>query len=98
VYLKNGTFTGFDNDLFTAVAAKLDLKVQFVGTDFAALLAQVKNKNFDLGSSSITIIDARKKTVAFTNGYDFGYFGLDVPAGSGITAFTQLKGKRVTVV
>ena len=98
VYLKNGKFTGFDNDLFTAVAARLDLKVQFVGTDFAALLAQVKNKNFDLGSSSITITDARKKTVAFTNGYDFGYFGLDVPAGSGITAFTQLKGKRVTVV
>ena len=98
VYLKNGKFTGFDNDLFTAVAAKLDLKVQFVGTDFSSLLAQVKDKNFDLGSSSITITDARKKTVAFTNGYDFGYFGLDVPAGSGITAFTQLKGKRVTVV
>jgi polar amino acid transport system substrate-binding protein len=98
VYLKNGKFTGFDNDLFTAVAAKLDLKVQFVGTDFSALLAQVKDKNFDLGSSSITITDARKKTVAFTNGYDFGYFGLDVPAGSAITAFSQLKGKRVTVV
>jgi ABC-type methionine transport system ATPase subunit len=34
VYLKNGKFTGFDNDLFTAVAAKLDLKVQFVGMVF----------------------------------------------------------------
>jgi len=98
VFLKNGKFTGFDNDLFTAVASRLDLKVQFVGTDFSGLLAQVKNKKFDLGSSSITITDARKKTVAFTNGYDFGYFGLDVPAGSKITAFDQLKGKRVTVV
>ena len=98
VFLKDGKFTGFDNDLFTAVASKLGLKVQFVGTDFSALLAQVKNKKFDLGSSSITITDARKKTVAFTNGYDFGYFGLDVPAGSGITTFDQLKGKRVTVV
>src|SRR5664280_2791460 len=68
VYLKDGKFTGFDNDLFTAVASKLDLKVQFVGRDFSALLAQVKNKKFDLGSSSITITDARKKTVAFTNG------------------------------
>jgi polar amino acid transport system substrate-binding protein len=98
VYLKDGKFTGFDNDLFTAVASKLDLKVQFVGTDFSALLAQVKNKKFDLGSSSITITDARKKTVAFTNGYDFGYFGLDVPAGSDIKTFDQLKGKRITVV
>jgi polar amino acid transport system substrate-binding protein len=98
VYLKDGKFTGFDNDLLTAVAGKLDLKVQFVGTDFSALLAQVKNKKFDLGSSSITITDARKKTVDFTNGYDFGYFGLDVPAGSDIKGFDQLKGKRVAVV
>jgi len=98
VFLKDGKFTGFDNDLFTAVAAKLDLRVEFVGTDFAGLLAQVKNKKFDLGSSSITITDARKKTVAFTNGYDFGYFGLNVPAGSDIKTFDQLKGKRVTVV
>jgi polar amino acid transport system substrate-binding protein len=98
VYLKDGKFTGFDNDLFTAVASKLGLKVQFVGTDFSALLAQVKTKKFDVGSSSITITDARKKTVAFTNGYDFGYFGLDVPAGSDIKTFDQLKGKRVTVV
>jgi polar amino acid transport system substrate-binding protein len=98
VFLKDGTFTGFDNDLLTAVAGKLGLKVQFVGTDFSALLAQVKNKKFDLGSSSITITDARKKTVDFTNGYDFGYFGLDVPAGSDIKGFDQLKGKRVAVV
>jgi polar amino acid transport system substrate-binding protein len=98
VFLKDGKFTGFDNDLLTAVAGKLDLKVQFVGTDFSALLAQVKNKKFDLGSSSITITDARKKTVDFTNGYDFGYFGLDVPAGSDIKSFDQLKGKRVAVV
>jgi polar amino acid transport system substrate-binding protein len=98
VYLMEGKFTGFDNDLFTAVASRLGLKVEFVGTDFSALLAQVKNKKFDLGSSSITITDARKKTVAFTNGYDFGYFGLDVPAGSDIKTFDQLKGKRVTVV
>jgi polar amino acid transport system substrate-binding protein len=98
VFLKNGKFTGFDNDLMTAVAGKLGLKPQFVGTDFSALLAQVNSRKFDVGSSSITITDARKKTVDFTNGYDFGYFGLDVPAGSPIKGFDQLKGKRVVVV
>jgi ABC-type amino acid transport substrate-binding protein len=98
VFLKNGKFTGFDNDLMTAVAGKLGLKTQFVGTDFSALLAQVNSGKFDVGSSSITITDARKKTVDFTNGYDFGYFGLDVPAGSPIKGFNQLKGKRVVVV
>jgi polar amino acid transport system substrate-binding protein len=98
VFLKDGKFTGFDNDLLTAVAAKVGLKVQFVGTDFSSLLAQVNAGRFDVGSSSITITDARKKTVDFGNGYDFGYFGLDVPAGSSITGFDQLKGKRVVVV
>jgi ABC-type amino acid transport substrate-binding protein len=98
VYLKDGKFTGFDNDLLTAVAGKLGLKVEFVGTDFSALLSQVNNHKFDVGSSSITITEARKKTVDFGNGYDFGYFGLDVPAGSPITGFDQLAGKRVVVV
>ncbi|MFI6263766.1 ABC transporter substrate-binding protein [Micromonospora sp. NPDC051006] len=98
VYLKDGKFTGFDNDLLSAVAAKINLKVEFVGTDFSALLAQVNNHKFDVGSSSITITEARKKTVDFGNGYDFGYFGLDVPAGSPITSFDQLSGKRVVVV
>jgi polar amino acid transport system substrate-binding protein len=98
VFLKDGKFTGFDNDLMTAVAGKLGLKPQFVGTDFSALLAQVNSHKFDVGSSSITITEARKKTVDFSNGYDFGYFGLDVPAGSPIKGFDQLKGKRVVVV
>jgi polar amino acid transport system substrate-binding protein len=98
VYIKNGTFTGFDNDLLTAVAGKLGLKVEFVGTEFSSLLAQVKTGKFDVGSSSISITEARKKTVAFTNKYDFGFLGLDVPQGSTLTSFDQLPGKRVVVV
>ncbi|TDD60598.1 amino acid ABC transporter substrate-binding protein [Kribbella antibiotica] len=98
VYVKDGKFTGFDNDLITAVAAKLNLKPEFVGTDFSTLLSQVNGGQFDLGSSSITITEARKKTVAFSNGYDFGYLGLNTTKTSGITKFDQLTGKRVVVV
>jgi len=98
VYVKDGRFTGFDNDLITAVAAKLNLKPEFVGTDFSALLSQVNGGQYDLGSSSITVTEARKKTVAFSNGYDFGYLGLNTTKDSGITTFDQLQGKRVVVV
>ncbi|GAA0394577.1 MULTISPECIES: ABC transporter substrate-binding protein [Micromonospora] len=98
VYLKDGKFTGFDNDLLVAAADKLGLKVEFVGTDFSGLLAQVNNRKFDIGSSSITITEARKKTVDFGNGYDFGYLGLNVPAGSTLSSFDELPGKRVVVV
>ena len=94
-----GQFTGFDNELLRAVADKLGLKVNFVGTEFSGLLAQVAARRFDVGSSSITTTDARRRTVGFTNGYDFGYFSLVVPQGSPITGFDKLAaGQRIGVV
>jgi polar amino acid transport system substrate-binding protein len=94
-----GQFTGFDNELLRAIADKLGLKINFVGTEFSGLLAQVASRRFDVGSSSITTTDARRKTVGFTNGYDFGYFSLVVPSGSSITGFGKLAaGQRIGVV
>ena len=94
-----GQFTGFDNELLRAVADKLGLKITFVGTDFSGLLAQTASRRFDAGSSSITTTEARRRTVGFTNGYDFGYFSLVVPAGSPITGFDQLGAtQRIGVV
>ena len=95
----SGQFTGFDNELLRAVAEKLGLRVNFVGTDFSGLLAQVASRRFDVGSSSITTTDARRQTVGFTNGYDFGYFSLVVPGGSPIKGFGDLAaGQRIGVV
>ncbi len=94
-----GQFTGFDNELLRAIAEKLGLRVNFVGTEFSGLLAQVASRRFDVGSSSITTTDARRRTVGFTNGYDFGYFSLVVPSGSKITGFDKLAaGQRIGVV
>ena len=52
-----GEFTGFDNELLRAIAEKLGLRVNFVGTEFSGLLAQVASRRFDVGSSSITTTD-----------------------------------------
>jgi polar amino acid transport system substrate-binding protein len=94
-----GQFTGFDNELLRAIADRLGLKVNFVGTEFSGLLAQVASRRFDVGSSSITTTDARRRTVGFTNGYDFGYFSLVVPSGSAITGFGKLAAsQRIGVV
>jgi polar amino acid transport system substrate-binding protein len=94
-----GQFTGFDNELLRAIADRLGLKINFVGTEFSGLLAQVASRRFDVGSSSITTTDARRRTVGFTNGYDFGYFSLVVPSGSPITGFEKLAaGQRIGVV
>ena len=94
-----GQFTGFDNELLRAIATKLGLQINFVGTEFSGLLAQVASRRFDVGSSSITTTEARRRTVGFTNGYDFGYFSLVVPTGSPITGFDKLAGgQRIGVV
>jgi polar amino acid transport system permease protein/polar amino acid transport system substrate-binding protein len=94
-----GEFSGFDNQLLRAIAGKLGLQVRFVSTDFSALLAQVASRRFDVGSASVKATDARRRTVAFTNGYDFGFYSLVVPPGSAIHKFSDLAaGQRIGVV
>ncbi|MFE9785876.1 ABC transporter substrate-binding protein/permease [Nocardia salmonicida] len=94
-----GAFTGFDNELLTAIGTKLGVRVEFSGTEFAGLLAQVSGKRFDVGSSNITTTDARRELVGFTNGYDFGYFSLVVPQGSAVKGFGDLnQSSRIAVV
>ncbi|MFC4603887.1 ABC transporter substrate-binding protein/permease [Rhodococcus kronopolitis] len=95
----SGTFTGFDNELLRAIADKLGLQVEFSGTEFVGLLSQVANKRFDVGSSSITTTDERRRTVGFTNGYDFGYFSLVVPNNGAVKGFSDLSADtRIGVV
>jgi polar amino acid transport system substrate-binding protein len=94
-----GHYTGYDNELLRAIAGKLGLQVDFVGTDFFGLLAQVGTRRFDVGSASIMATEARRRTVALTNGYDFGYLSLIVPSGSAIDGFDDLAaGQRIGVV
>jgi polar amino acid transport system substrate-binding protein len=94
-----GRYTGYDNELLRAIAAKLGLHVVFVGTEFSSLLAQVAARRYDVASSSIMATEARRRTVGFTNGYDFGYLSLIVPSGSPIDGFDELApGQRIGVV
>jgi polar amino acid transport system substrate-binding protein len=94
-----GEFTGFDNQLLHAIADKLGLQLRFYATDFSGLLAQVAARRFDVGSAAIKATEARRRTVAFTNGYDFAYYSLVVPVGSAITKFRDLAaGERIGVV
>ncbi|BBX47165.1 ABC transporter substrate-binding protein/permease [Mycobacterium cookii] len=94
-----GRYTGYDNELLRAIAAKLGLNVVFAGTEFAGLLAQVATGRFDVASSSIVATESRRRTVGFTNGYDFGYLSLIVPSGSPLHGFDQLgAGQRIGVI
>src|SRR5277367_5378015 len=92
-------YSGFDSELLRAIAAKLGLRIEFNGTEFSALLAQVAGRRFDVGSSSIIATEARRRSVGFTNGYDFGYLSLIVPTGSPIHGFDDLhRGQRIDAI
>lgn len=89
IYIENGEFTGFDNDLLKAIAANQGLRLQFVGTDFSALLAQVANGRYDIGSSAISVTDKRKQVVAFSNPYFVPYVALLAKASNPVTGTTR---------
>lgn len=86
----SGKFTGYDNELLRAIAGKLGLEVEFVATDFSALLSQVSTKQFDVGSSSISTTEARRQNVGFTNGYDFGFMAVVAKTDSDVKSFEDL--------
>ena len=86
----SGKFTGYDNELLRAIGDKLGLEVEFVATDFSALLSQVQNKQFDVGSSSISTTDKRRENVGFTNGYDFGFMAVVAKTDGGVKGFADL--------
>ncbi|MFD9888415.1 substrate-binding periplasmic protein [Amycolatopsis sp. NPDC059027] len=98
IYLQNGTFTGYDNELLRDIAKREGFEVEFVGTEFAGLLASVANGKFDIGSSTISTTDARKKTVAFTNGYDVGYTTIVTKKDANLKDPAAFAGKRLGVV
>lgn len=61
--------TGFDIDLMNAIAAKENLKIEWVNTGFDALDAGIAQCQYDAVISAMTITDARKESRLFSDPY-----------------------------
>jgi polar amino acid transport system substrate-binding protein len=61
------TVQGFDVDVFNAVAAKFGVKTEWQPADFGAIINGVNGKKYDIGISSFTINDERKKQVTMVS-------------------------------
>ncbi len=66
------TVQGMDVDLFTAVAAKLGLKAEFQNAGFDTIILGVTSGKYDVGVSSFTINDERKKSVNMVSYFNAG--------------------------
>lgn len=66
------TIVGFDVDLFTAVAEKLGLKATFETAPFSAIIPGVGSGKYEIGVSSFTINDERKKVATMVSYFSAG--------------------------
>jgi len=71
------TVIGFDVDLFTAVAAKLGLKAQWVSAPFDNIIPSVDSGKYEIGVSSFTINAAREQKADMV-----GYFSAGTQWGT----------------
>ena len=65
----DGELKGFDLEVILMVAQKLDVKVEFTGMEFSAILAAVQSGKADMGAGSIIITDERAEAVDFWEYY-----------------------------
>jgi polar amino acid transport system substrate-binding protein len=66
------TVIGFDVDLFNAIAAKLGLKTQWESAVFEAIIPGIQSGKYEMGVSSFTINDERKKIVNMVSYFNAG--------------------------
>ncbi|AIY19879.2 transporter substrate-binding domain-containing protein [Pimelobacter simplex] len=92
-------FKGFDVDIVSEVAKRLDLKLKIQDSSFDALQSgqALAAGQCDLAASAMTITDDRKKNLDFSDGYYDSKQSLLVPADSKIAAIGDLDGVKVGV-
>ncbi len=96
----DGTFTGFDVELFLDVARRMGFDkehVVFTGQEFSALMPSVANERFDVAVAAIGTTEERKKNVDFSDGYLAGYLSV-VSGDEKLTDAKAMEGKRLGVV
>ncbi len=69
-YLEGGEIVGVDVEIMNLVGEKLGKKVKFENVSFAVIIDNVASgKTCDAGAAGITVTDARKEKVDFSNTY-----------------------------
>lgn len=94
-----GDFVGFDIDLGNEMCKRAQLKCTWVGSDFDALIPQLKARKIDAIISSLSITDKRQQEIDFSDKLYSANSRLIARAGSPITpTLDSLKGKQVGVL
>ena len=91
-----GEFTGFDVELFDAVAKDIGIDYKWRTMDFNGIIPGLQSKSLDAAIAAITIKSDREKVVDFSYPYyDAGLVMLVRADNTDIKTFEDLKGKAV---
>ncbi|QLG26371.1 basic amino acid ABC transporter substrate-binding protein [Halorarum halophilum] len=95
---EQGELVGFDVDIAEAVfSGELGYEYEFVPNSFDTIIPSLKNGNFRVIMSAMTINDERAQQVDFSDPYFTAYQTIVVRNDSDITSKEDLRGKRVGV-
>lgn len=95
--LENGKVVGIEIEIMEIVAEKLGMPLVIEQMDFDSVLPGIQAGKYTVGVSGITVTEARKKNVLFTDPYYIAEQAIVVPEGSPITCKADLAGKKISV-
>lgn len=99
---KNGEIEGFDFDLIKEIAKTANLEFVYETTsNFDVLLNGIKEGKYDVAISAITITEARRADMLFSDPYLETYsaaFFRDIDENKNITSFLGLADKKVSAI
>lgn len=97
-FKQDGKYTGFDIELWDAIAKQAGLKYTLRPMDFNGIIPGLQTRNIDVALAGITIRDDRKKVIDFSDPYYES--GLAILVGNDNTSIKtakDLEGKTVAV-
>jgi len=96
-FKQDGVYTGFDIEMWNAIADELDLKFELRPMDFSGIIPALQTGQVDVALAGITIKPERQEVIDFSDGYYDSGFRMMVSADSGITSWDDLAGKTLAV-
>lgn len=95
---EDGKYTGFDVDLWAAIAKHLNLEYELKPMDFNGLIPALTTGNIDAALGAIFITSKREKAIDFSHQYFHAGLKVMVPSKTtDINSVEDLKGKKVAV-
>ena len=97
-FKQDGKYTGFDIDLWDAIAKEAGLQYELRPMDFNGIIPGLQTRNLDVALAGITIRDDRKKVIDFSDPYyESGLAVMVSTNNDDIKTAADLKGKSVAV-